>query len=385
MAQLTPSEYGQQAHADFSPVGWHLGHIAFTESLWILEHLAGQNGSPSAYRRLFAADGLPKAERQNLPDLATVLDYLAQVRQRVWEYLETAPLQQERLWWWLLQHESQHAETISWVLAMHRRAQHPVPTSSGQSPVVAAVNGPDMVSIPRTTVQLGYGGVEALDNEGPAATVTVEPFWIDRYPVTCGAYRRFMEAGGYYCPDWWSTEGWAWLQAHPVQQPFYWSGQAAMEQHPVCGVSWYEADAYARWLGNRLPTEAEWEVAARGQHGCLYPWGEDGPDISRCNHHHQMGQTTPVGSYPQGCSAWGCEDMLGNVWEWTATCFAGYAGFMAYPYQGYSQAYFDGRHRVLRGGSWATRRWALRSSFRNWYHPHMRQVFAGFRCAHSAV
>jgi len=381
VAQLTPTEYGQQAHGDFSPVGWHLGHIAFTEALWILEHLAAQKQATAAYRRLFAADGLPKHQRQHLPELPVVLDYLARVRQRVWQYLETTPLQQERLWWWLLQHESQHAETISWVLAMHRRCQpqNCPELEPGLDP------GAEMVAIPETTLSLGYGGIEALDNEGPPATVTVGPFWIDRYPVTCGAYGQFMAAGGYYCRDWWSAEGWAWLQANSVEQPFYWSGQAAMEYHPVCGVSWYEAEAYARWLGKRLPTEVEWEVAARGQAGSLYPWGEDPPEAKHCNHHHLVGQTTPVGTYPQGRSGWGCEDMLGNVWEWTATVFGGYDGFVPYPYLGYSQAYFDGRHRVLRGGSWATRRWALRSSFRNWYYPHVRQVFAGFRCAATAV
>ena len=154
---------------------------------------------------------------------------------------------------------------------------------------------------------------------------------------------------------------------------------------PVCGVSWYEADAYARFIGKRLPTEAEWEkatswnVVTEQQH--TYPWGQEAPNPHRCNHNNLIGQTTPVNAYPMGQSAYGCYDMLGNVWEWTATWFDAYAGFVAYPYRGYSQAYFDGQHRVLKGGSWATPPWAMRSSFRNWYYPGIRQILAGFRCA----
>ena len=112
----------------------------------------------------------------------------------------------------------------------------------------------------------------------------------------------------------------------------------------------------------------------------LYPWGEKTPEALFCNHDNQVGKTTPVKTYPAGVSAYGCWDMLGNVWEWTASWFEAYAGFESYPYRGYSQAYFNGEHRVLRGGSWATRPWSLRSTFRNWYHPGVRQILAGFRC-----
>jgi formylglycine-generating enzyme required for sulfatase activity len=152
-------------------------------------------------------------------------------------------------------------------------------------------------------------------------------------------------------------------------------------------VNWYEADAYARFVGKRLPTEAEWEKAARWNpqtgHGTTYPWGDALPTAQHCNHDHWIGHTTPVDAYPAGQSAVGCYDLLGNVWEWTSSPFQGYLGFKPYPYAGYSQAYFDGQHKVLRGSSWTTRPWTLRSTFRNWYHPHVRQVLAGFRCAHA--
>jgi formylglycine-generating enzyme required for sulfatase activity len=170
-----------------------------------------------------------------------------------------------------------------------------------------------------------------------------------------------------------------------VKEPLYWSAAPTWDNHPVCGVSWYEAEAYARFVGKRLPTEAEWEkaaswdaIAGRRQ---TYPWGEAEPQTQRCNHDNAAGQTTPVNAYPGGQSVYGCYDMLGNVWEWTSSWFDGYEGFVSYPYQGYSQAYFDGQHRVLKGASWATRLWAMRSSFRNWYYPCVRQILAGFRCA----
>lgn len=388
---LTADEYYRQSHPNFSPVGWHLGHIAFAEALWILEHLAGQDCPFPQYRRLFAADGLPKAERENLPDLPVVLEFLQGVRDRTWDYLESAPLaEQHRLWWWLLQHESQHAETMRIVLAMHRwkgwktqgAVQSEAPGNSERTiPNSVASNG---IYFPATSFLMGYDGVDAFDNERAVHPVQVNAFWIDPYPVTQGSYRDFMEAGGYESPQWWSAEGWAWLQQNPVSQPLYWVEDARWDTHPVCGVSWYEADAYARFVGKRLPTEREWELAAT--------WN---PAMSEKSHYSrddncldlppnpslQPSHTRPVGTYPAGKS--GCYDLLGNVWEWTASWFEPYPNFVAFPYRGYSQAYFDGQHRVLRGGSWATFPWALRSTFRNWYHPDVRQIFAGFRCAQS--
>ena len=386
----------QQAHPDFSPIGWHLGHIAYTEALWLLEHSAGLPPQFPDYRRLFAADSLPKAERVYLPDLAEVQTYLQAVRAAVFTYLETAPLdKQERLWRWLLQHESQHGETIALVLELMKRQEaggrrqkaggrrqeptHPlIHSSTPHSP---------MICIPAGSFECGNDPIDALDNERPVHRVYVETFWLDRTPVTCEQYEIFIAASGYQDSRWWSVEGWAWLQSAQVTQPLYWSDAADRAHHPVCGVSWYEADAYARFVGKRLPTEAEWEKAASWNPIALqrqtYPWGELEPTANDCNCNHAVGHTTPVDAYPAGNSPYGCEDMLGNVWEWTASWFDRYAGFEAYPYRGYSQAYFDGQHRVLKGSSWATQPSSMRCAFRNWYHPHVREVLAGFRCATS--
>ncbi len=350
----------RQAHPDFSPIGWHLGHIAYTESVWILQRCAGYAPLFPQYHRLFAQDGLPKGDRVFLPSIADVLHYLETVRSKTFHYLQIAPLdQQQRLWQWLLQHESQHAETIALVLEL-------INVKPIQSSISQSVQS-EMVEIPAGSFIQGSDAIDAQDNERPAHLVYLDRYWIDQTLVTVGQYRSFIEAGGYQTEKWWTPEGWQWLQANPVAHPLYESIDA---NHPVCGVSWYEADAYARSLGKRLPTEAEWEKAASWnaatKEKLKYPWGNE----------FDLDCSTDL----QSLSPFGCSDLIGNVWEWTATWFDGYPGFESYPYSGYSQPYFDQAHRVLKGGSWATFPWAMRSTFRNWYHPQVREVFAGFRC-----
>lgn len=372
---MSHDTFCHQAHPDFSPVGWHLGHIAYTEALWLLEHSAKMPRQFPEFGRLFIADALPKTERRNLPTQAEIRCYLDAIRTKVFDYLEYADLDAQRLWWWILQHESQHSETIAFVLQLQAEQRSIVQTST--PPAYAA-----MVEIPAGYFELGNDAIDAMDNERPAHRVYLDTYSIDRYPVTCGEYQEFITAGGYQNPRWWSKAAWEWLQVEQVTQPLYW--QSTADNHPVCGVSWYEAEAYAQFVGKRLPTEAEWEKAASWDaiNCCrrVYPWGNSAPDDRRCNH-DAIAHTTAVDAYNAGQSAYGCYDMLGNVWEWTASVFQPYPGFVSFPYIGYSQVYFDGQHRVLRGGSWATRPWALRCSFRNWYHPHVRQIFAGFRCA----
>lgn len=367
-----------QAHPDFSPVGWHLGHIAFIESLWLLERSAKIPRLFPEFGSLFVADGLPKTKRRELPTFSQIYDYLDTVRSKVLHRLESIDLDcEERLWRWIIQHESQHCETIAIVLQLQR--QNPAFSIHDNTSDLR-----EMIEIPAGYFAQGSNSLAALDNERPMHQVKLDTYWIDRYPVTCGQYRDFIAAGGYRHPQWWSNAGWEWLQTAQVTQPLYWLDSKS-DNHPVYGVSWYEAEAYAQFVGKRLPTEAEWEKAASwdAKSGChrIYPWGDTLPDRYRCNHDNFQRQTTPVDTFPTGQSAYGCYDLLGNVWEWTASTFEGYEGFTSYPYIGYSQAYFDGQHRVLKGGSWATRQWALRCSFRSWYYPGVRQIFAGFRCA----
>ena len=342
---LNADTLSTQAHPDFSPIGWHLGHIAYTESLWIVEHLAGLPRSFLEWDKLFAADVLPKAERQNLPVLEILLAYLETVREQTLLILSCKGCNEaEQLWHWLIQHESQHAETISMVLAMHRLQQKDV-SLSAQAIVSKSSSNPEMVFVESGDFFQGCDAPEAIDNERPAHAVSTLSYWIDRTPVTCAKYQQFIEAGGYHTEKWWSPAGWQWQQQKQAIKPLYWSQNESFNNTFVCGVSWYEAEAYARFVGKRLPTESEWEKAVSANLGCEYAFG--------------------------------------NVWEWTNSWFERYSGFQPFPYRGYSQVYFDGAHRVLKGGSWATPKWVCRPSFRNWYHPHRREMFAGFRCVHN--
>ena len=355
ISQISSEQLKQQAHPDFSPIGWHLGHIAYTESLWTAEHLTDKPCEFPQYTTLFAADGLPKSQRENLPDLQEILAYMASVRQQTIETLHTTkPDRDESLWHWLLQHESQHAETIAIILALHQLkniANQPKISINDQEKVCSSSACNKMLTVAAGGFTQGCDHSAAIDNERPAHAVWLDSYQIDRMPVTYEQYRQFIAAGGYEEAQWWTEEGWAWKLKAKVRAPLYSRYvensryvEGAYEQasnQAVYGVSWYEADAYARFVGKRLPTESEWERAAQ-----------------------LTGET-----------------MLGNVWEWTDSWFEAYPGFQPFPYAGYSQRYFDRSHRVLRGGSFATPRWALRKSFRNWYHPHQREMFAGFRCA----
>ncbi len=369
LAEIDRSLFSTQAHPDFSPIGWHFGHIAFTEAYWILEHLANISPSFKKYHRLFAADGLPKKERENLPDILTIQKYLNVIRIKVLKYLESAPIdKQERLWRWLIQHESQHCETITFLWQLHQQRQNQTSLvnfnhlSSSSSPDNSTFE--DMVIVEAGEFILGSDAIEAQDNERPAHKIHLDTYWIDRFPVTCKQYRQFMAMGGYQKVEYWSSAGWQWLQQNPVSQPLYWVDSQDWDDHPVYGISYYEAEAYAKFAHKRLPTEAEWEKSALGA-------------SLKCNHSRLVGHTTPVNAYSD-TSKHGCQDMLGNVWEWTSSWFYGYPDFANYPYPGYSKVYFDGEHKVLKGGSFATG--SLRTSFRNWYHPHVRQILAGFRC-----
>lgn len=379
---IDESTFCTQAHPDFSPAGWHLGHIGLIEATWLLQPSAELNARYPSYRRLFAADGLPKTERGKLPSLDEICEYLAIVRHQVRHALTTASMTStERLWRFILQHESQHSETIAMVLAL----QAGFPETDSTSPLTEAVTDKDRaIEIPAGWFEQGNNAIDAMDNERQPHRRYLDTYRIDKYPVTCGEYRQFIESGGYGDRRWWSDAGWQWLQVSGVSAPLYWRDEISWRDRPVCAVSWYEAEAYARFVGKRLPTEAEWTKAASwdpiARQRRIYPWGNEPPSASRCNWDRHWGQITPVNAFPEGASVYGCYDMLGNVWEWTASWFGGYEGFQFYPYRGYSEAFFDRQHRVLRGGSWATRSWALRCSFRNWYYPHVRQVFAGFRC-----
>ncbi len=354
VAGLGEDLWRRQIHPEFSPLGWHLGHIALTEAQWLLPK--SLDCTKAEHRVLFAADGLPKHQRESLPPLGEILTYLARVRERVLERL-AATNRPGKIWVWVLQHESQHAEILTFL----RQLGGAQPQASNPTSPRRQVAG--MVEIPGGPFVQGSNHPVALDHEGPAYLVDLPRFWLDPYPVTQGQFDQFIAAGGYQERRYWSAAGWAWQQQAKVTHPLYW--RPGLPDHPVCGVNAYEAEAYCRFAGKRLPTEPEWEKAAQ--------------DAQPGNYHRFYGDTTPVDLHT--ANRQGIYDLLGNVWEWTATTFGPYPGFRSYPYPGYSQAHFDGCHRILKGGSWGTLSWSIRPSARNWYLPEVRQILAGFRCA----
>jgi iron(II)-dependent oxidoreductase len=228
--------------------------------------------------------------------------------------------------------------------------------------------------------------------------VRVEPFWIDVHPVTNREYAQFIEADGYSTREYWSDAGWEWLQSSGATAPKYWTKESGIwmnrfmdrkgpvtPSHPVCHVCYYEAEAYARYAGKRLPTEVEWESAASWDvvKGTKreFPWGNEPASRHLANVDQLSFGTVPVGSYEDNVSPVGCYGMIGDVWEWTSSDFQPYPGFESFPYKEYSEEFFGNGYKVLRGGSWATRPGAIRNTFRNWDYPIRRQIFSGFRCA----
>jgi iron(II)-dependent oxidoreductase len=302
----------------------------------------------------------------------------------------------------IAQHEQQHDETM---LITHQLRQGPAVLDApppARAPA-EALRLPAEVLVPGGPFTMGNStDAWALDNERPAYRVHIAPFFLDTAPVTCGDYLGFIEDGGYHEPRWWAPDGWSMVCEHRMAAPLFWTREGGRwlrrrfgviepvpHEEPVLHISWYEADAYARWAGRRLPTEAEWEKAARhdpatGRSRC-YPWGDDdpGPDYANLGQRHL--RPAVAGSYPDGASPLGIRQLMGDVWEWTASDFLPYPGFRAFPYREYSEVFFGDRYKVLRGGSFAVDPVVCRGTFRNWDHPVRRQIFAGFRTARDAA
>jgi len=395
----------------FRPIIWHLAHIGVFEGYWLLQKLGGESCLDERYERIFDPISTPREDSKNLPSRREMESYLERVRERVWRVLDQTSfddkeplLKQAYIFHLVLQHEYQHQETLAYLLHLLEPSGKMRPGASVT--VAAAPDGViqlqtrDMILIPEGEFAMGAVWDDfAYDNELPARMVHVPAFRIDRLPVTNAEYARFVEERGYERRSLWSDEGWAHREREGWAAPLYWerAGEGWRERrmfeetelkpdHPVTGVSWYEAEAFAHFAGKRLPTEAEWEKAASWDEGKSvkrrFAFGDTLPaDEGVANFGFQFWGTTPVGSFPNGASPYGCLDMTGNVWEWTSDKFEGYEGFNPFPYPEYSQEWFDGDHRVLRGGSWATQSPLLRTSFRNFFRRHFRIAFAGFRCA----
>ncbi|MEQ7125817.1 ergothioneine biosynthesis protein EgtB [Actinopolymorpha sp. B11F2] len=410
---LDDAELVRQHSRLMSPLVWDLAHVGNYEELWLLREAAGVDPMRPEIDTLYDAFEHPRAARPSLPllDPAEAHDYIGLVRRKVLDSLETVRLPGDSpgqtllsdgfVYRMVIQHEHQHDETM---LATHQlRKGDPVLPATDAEP--APVDGgplPEEVFVDAGEFVMGTSTDPwAYDNERPAHTVDQPAFWIDTTPVCNREYLAFIADGGYDEPRWWTDTGWEWRCRSGKRTPAFWvrDGDTWLRRRfghtellpmdePVQHVCWYEADAYARWAGKRLPTEAEWEKAASWDpvHATKrrFPWGDDPAG----NEHANLGQIrfhpAPVGSYPLGASPVGARQMLGDVWEWTSTQFTGHPGFCVFPYREYSEVFFGTDYIVLRGGSWATDPTACRATFRNWDYPIRRQIFAGFRCARDA-
>ncbi|WP_327738843.1 ergothioneine biosynthesis protein EgtB [Streptomyces nojiriensis] len=401
---VTDEDLTAQHSPLMSPLVWDLAHIGNQEELWLLRRVAGRESMRPEIEPLYDAFQHPRAERPKLPLLgpAEARRYAADVRGRVFDLLERTPLEGSTLlddgfaFGMIAQHEQQHDETMLITHQLRRGAPvltAPEPDGPYDPPPAAEV------LVPGGPFTMGTSAEPwSLDNERPAHVRDTAPFWIDTVPVTNAAYLAFIADGGYRDPRWWAAPGWEQIREHSIEAPLFWHREAGQwlrrrfgviepvpEEEPVLHVSWYEADAYARWAGRRLPTETEWEKAARHDpatgRSTRYPWGDADPTPAHANLGQRHLRPARAGSYPAGASPLGVRQLIGDVWEWTASDFLPYPGFRAFPYREYSEVFFGPEHKVLRGGSFAVDPVACRGTFRNWDLPVRRQIFSGFRTA----
>ena len=401
VAPVAPDNLERVHSKLMSPLVWDLGHIAAFEDLWLGCRTGGLEPLHPELMNVYDAAETPRAERGEIPFLhhAEALEYLDAVRDRTLDVLDRAQLARDGdfVWQMVLQHEHQHNETMvqCMLLAEPGAVVQPRPA---RTPITLE-RTPSMVRIDAGAFLMGDDGEGfAYDNERPRHAVHVPAFEIDRMPVTNGGYAAFIDDGGYERPELWTDEGWAWRRSAHVERPLFWTGDGGERRFerderldpnmPVMHVSWFEADAFARWAGKRLPTEPEWEKAASWAPGArrprTFPWGNAWPTHTLANLDLHAFGPLPAGALPRGESGYGVLGMIGDTWEWTSSDFGPYPGFRPYPYREYSEVFFGGGYKVLRGGSWATRPTVARNTFRNWDFPQRRQILSGFRCARDA-
>ncbi|MBV9142165.1 MAG: ergothioneine biosynthesis protein EgtB [Pseudonocardiales bacterium] len=390
-----------------SPLVWDLAHIGNQEELWLVRDVGGRDPLRADIDHLYDAVKHSRPDRPALPllDPTQTRRYLGEVRGKVLDVLERAPLTGRPLlehgfaFGMIVQHEQQHDETM---LATHQLRVGPAALHAPVPEPERSTDSPAEVLVPAGEFTMGTSTEPwALDNERPAHRACTGAYWLDTTPVTNRDYQAFLADGGYDDPRWWSERGWAHRCGAALVAPQFWyldggswwrNRFGIMEpvppEEPVMHVSFFEAQAYAAWAGKRLPTEVEWEKAARFDPATgrsrRFPWGDKDPTPAHANLGQRHLQPAAAGSYPAGASPLGVHQLIGDVWEWTSSGFSGYPGFVAFPYREYSEVFFGGDYRMLRGGSFGTDAAACRGTFRNWDHPVRRQIFTGFRCARDA-
>jgi gamma-glutamyl hercynylcysteine S-oxide synthase len=390
-----------------NPILWEIGHVGWFHEYWTLRHAHADaplldradllwNSSTVAHDTRWALD---------LPDRNGVFRYLGDVLERQIERLGRRIDRSKSYFYELaIRHEDMHVEALAYT---RQTLGYSRPENLGAPAVHAAGSWPGDVEIPAGNWILGSSRDDGFifDNEKWAHAVASAPFRIARSAVTNADFAAFVEDGGYRRPEFWSSEGWRWRERTKAQRPVYWLAKeggcwtwrryAKTEQlashAPVTFVNWYEAQAWCNWAKRRLPAEAEWEAAALGepdaagsrlaQNKRRWPWGEAPPTADRANIGFASDGPLDVAACAAGDSAFGCRQMMGNAWEWTASDFVPFAGFSPDPYEDYSQPWFNTR-KVLRGGSFASSIRIARPGYRNFFTPDRNDVIAGFRtCA----
>jgi ergothioneine biosynthesis protein EgtB len=410
VAPLEVEDYVVQTAPYMSPPRWHVGHTSWFFELLLKDYLPGYEIYSedylfyfnSYYERFGSRIDRDKRGTRSRPTVKKTFAYRRRIDDAMLELLSRKPddsegsslLQLVRLG---LEHEMQHQELLVYDIKHLLGDLYETPLR-GELPSRDSVSG--MADVEGGLFWLGYAGEGfAYDNEKPSHLVYVQDFSLDRALVSNGQYLEFIRDGGYQDFRWWFSEAWNCLHTENWLAPLYWEKQGDdwmirdffglhraedKADEPVTHVSFYEASAYAKWAGKRLPTEAEWEKAA-----CLppestarlsFPWGDDAPDESRANlfEASQWG-VAPIGSFSAGRSKYGCYQMIGDVWEWTSSDYVPYPGFKP-DFDEYNDKWFVGQ-KVLRGGSYATPQYHIRSTYRNFFHPNERWMISGFRCA----
>ncbi len=341
VAHLSTSDMERVLDPLLSPLVWDLGHIAAYEDLWLAHRFGGLELLRPDLAAFYDAFETPRAVRGDIEilDRRDSIEYLDAVRARVIELADHQGTGDGTLFELVLRHELQHTETMRQAMGQAGLLRVGEPDAT---PLADDGGDLDLVTVPGGLFLMGADPDGfAYDNERPVHAVDLPAFAVARRPVTNATWMAFAEGGGYVRREWWSDEGWAWKEEYDITHDMTVADGPALA--PVCHVSWFEAGAFARSLGLRLPTEQEWERAATSAQGNLQD--------------------------------------VGRVWEWTSTAFGGYPGFAPHPYREYSEVFFGDRYRVLRGGSWATHPRVATHTFRNWDLPQRGQIFAGVRLA----